>query len=94
MKTRKLKPENITKSFRKFSGDLSIQIDGKGWIDLKSIKKNDSKIIDEFLKARNTNTLEYVEINEDKEIVEIKLKRNDESKQDVINKVRKVYRHG
>ena len=93
MRSRKLKSENITKAFRRFSGDLSIQIDGKRWITIVPTKDNGQKTIDEFIRARNTNKLDYVEINEDKEIVDLQLKKKD-TNQEIVDKVKKIYRHG
>jgi len=94
VKSRKLYPKNITKSFRKFSGELSIQVDGKRWIDVKPSEKAGPQVIDEFIKARNTDRLEYVEINENQEIVDLKIDKYKNADKSVVDKVRKIYRHG
>jgi hypothetical protein len=93
MKSKKLYPENITKSFRRFNGDLSIQINNKRWIDLKPSEEMGPQVIDDFLKARNTGRLEYIEVNENKEIVELKIDKYKNANKDIVDQVRKIYRH-
>lgn len=88
-KSRKLKPENITRAFRRFNGDLSIQIDGCRWIEIKSCKE-----ADEMLRAKNTNQLEYVVIDEDVKIIDLKVNKYKNADPKILEEVHKIYRQG
>jgi len=70
---------------------LSIQIDGKKWIDLKNCKETDK-----FLEARNSGKLDYVIISDNCDIIELKvgiLKKKKNTNQVIIDCVNKIYRH-
>lgn len=89
MKTRKLLPKNITKAFRKFNGELNLQIDGEGWITLQpGLKTN------ELLLAKNKNQLEYVVIDEDCNIISLKIDKYKNANKTVLKQLGDMYRHG
>lgn len=90
MKSRKLKPENITKMFKKFTGGVNIELNGNIWLELKN-----TPLVDRFVKARNTNTLVSVTINRDKEITALETKNKEADRKAVIlEKLKELYRHG
>ena len=85
-----VKAEQIGKKFRKFNGDLNLQVDDK-WINLPA--QNEAKL-DLLLELINKNQLTSFTMREDGLILDIEKNLYKNADSEVLEKLGKVYRHG
>lgn len=82
--------DQIGKKFRKFNGDLNIQVDNS-WINLPA---GNEKKIDELVEAINKKQLVDFTITADGLITELNVNKYKNTDPAVLAELSKIYRHG
>lgn len=85
-----IKAEQIGKKFRKFNGDLNIEVDGK-WINLPA--KNEAQL-DNLVSAINKKQLVDLKVTDDGLITELNVNPYKNIESEILKELSKVYRHG